>query len=223
MNGWHIFGGAINLKTRDRILKTSLEVFNAEGEANVTSVDIANELDISPGNLYYHFKGKDEIIAELYNDLHHELGDILTAPIDQGLAIRDAWVYLYLIFEQVCRHRYFYRNLNDLLNRYPDIARKFRQLLALKTNTAKQIALLLTEHGVIELPEARRDQVCEMVVMQIIYGLNFDELRGRRTPDELVMHHGVFQVMTLIAPYLAESYLYLYEQAYSLYKEVSGQ
>ena len=50
-----------------------------------------------------------------------------------------------------------------------------------------------------------------------------DELRGRRTPDELVMHHGVFQVMTLIAPYLAESYLYLYEQAYSLYKEVSGQ
>mgnify|MGYP006189992069 CR=1 FL=1 len=50
------------MKTRDRILEVSLLLFNEEGESGLSSVDIANALEISPGNLYYHFKGKDAII-----------------------------------------------------------------------------------------------------------------------------------------------------------------
>jgi len=45
------------LKTADRILETACALFNEEGEHNVSASDIAIALDISPGNLYYHFKG----------------------------------------------------------------------------------------------------------------------------------------------------------------------
>ena len=64
------------MKTRDKILLTSLKLFNDEGEPSVTTVDIANELDISPGNLYYHFHGKEAIIAELFDAFEVELVEL---------------------------------------------------------------------------------------------------------------------------------------------------
>ena len=65
------------MKTRDRILHVSLLLFNEEGEAPQTAVDISNALDISPGNLYYHFKGKDAIIHALFDRFEDEMRIIL--------------------------------------------------------------------------------------------------------------------------------------------------
>ena len=60
-------------KTKETILRTSQALFNNEGEHAVSSVDIANVIGISPGNLYYHYKGKDPIIRELFSDFEEEL------------------------------------------------------------------------------------------------------------------------------------------------------
>ena len=53
-------------KTRDSILLTALDAFGEEGTAQVTTNNIADILEISPGNVYYYFKNKQEIIEALY-------------------------------------------------------------------------------------------------------------------------------------------------------------
>src|SRR5690606_41552912 len=87
------------MKTRDRILHTSLQLFNEHGEPNVTTLQIADELDISPGNLYYHFKNKSEIIDELFASFESHINTLLDVPEDIA-GIDDQWLFLHLVFER---------------------------------------------------------------------------------------------------------------------------
>ena len=59
--------------TAMRIIETSLQLFNEQGERNISTNHIANHMGISPGNLYYHFANKDEIIVQLFKRYGNEL------------------------------------------------------------------------------------------------------------------------------------------------------
>src|SRR5512137_3067511 len=65
--------------TRERILDAALVLFNADGSHAVSTRHIAARLGISPGNLYYHFGNKEEIVLCLYERIEHAL-DALLAP-----------------------------------------------------------------------------------------------------------------------------------------------
>ena len=53
-----------NMKTKERILQTSIELFNRNGVTAITTNHIAKAMDISPGNLYFHYDNKEEIILQ---------------------------------------------------------------------------------------------------------------------------------------------------------------
>ena len=57
------------MKTKERILLGSLNLFNLDAASEVTTNDIARELKMSPGNLYFHYKNKEQIIRELFKRL----------------------------------------------------------------------------------------------------------------------------------------------------------
>ena len=102
-------------QTRQRILDASLMMFNAQGEPNVTTNHIADELEISPGNLYYHFRNKDDIIEQLFAVYEQRMDAALVAPSGRLPGLEDVWLQLHLVFECIWDYRFLYRDLVDIL------------------------------------------------------------------------------------------------------------
>ncbi len=192
------------MKTREKILHTSLQLFNEEGESHVTTVDIANEMDISPGNLYYHFKGKEIIIEILFEKFEDEFSDILHAPINKELKIEDSWYYLYVVFEEMYHYRFIYQNLSDLLQRYEIINKRFRKLLNLKFQTASSIITTLREANILAIDDDAVDVLVNNIIMTITYWIAYSNLKDGKQPEQILLHKGVFQVLSLIAPFLSQ-------------------
>ena len=125
-------------QTRQRILDASLGMFNLQGEPNVTTNHIADELEISPGNLYYHFRNKDDIVNSIFAQFEGEIVRMLTVPAGRRSSMDDVWSYLHAMFELIWKYRFFYRDLNDLLSRNRTLELQFKAILAHKTALARQ-------------------------------------------------------------------------------------
>ena len=104
-------------RTAERILEVTLELFNRFGEPNVSTTVISAELGISPGNLYYHYPAKDELINALFDRYERALNDLLPAA-DDVTNVEDAWLFLHLLFELLWQHRFIYRDINDLFKQF---------------------------------------------------------------------------------------------------------
>jgi AcrR family transcriptional regulator len=216
------------MKTRDRILVASLELFNAEGEANTTTIDIANELDISPGNLYYHFKGKDEIIRELFQQYDQALSDTLTAPIEQGLGadrsdVEYNWYYLYVVMEEMYDYRFFYLNLDDIRQRYSDIHKGFRRLIQLKRAALYAVCQSLLQEAVIEAGEQQMVGLVDNLTLALTFWFNYEQLIEQGRPPQVTIHQGVLQLMTMVAPYLGDEQMSFYRDCESIYTNMLEQ
>ena len=107
------------MKTRDRILECALLLFNQKGEPNVSTMEVANEMGISPGNLYYHFHGKEPLILGLFERFQSELAPLLDPPSDVELAPEDYWLFLHLIVERLAQYRWSQAALSSRLFLYP--------------------------------------------------------------------------------------------------------
>jgi AcrR family transcriptional regulator len=114
--------------TRDRILDTALALFNAEGTHAVSTRHIAARLAISPGNLYYHFANKEEIVLRLYDRIETQLEAILAPRNEQPQSFDTVLQYLDDVFGHLWQFRFFYRDVNTLLRDVPGLKERYRDL-----------------------------------------------------------------------------------------------
>ena len=115
--------------TRERILQASLQLFNAEGLASVSTHRIAAELGISPGNLHYHFKTKQSIVERLFGRFEERLV-LLDGSFEAIRAIDDLWLALHLRFEAINAFCFVYRDMAYLASEYPALGARVQALTA---------------------------------------------------------------------------------------------
>ena len=190
-------------RTRERILETGLRLFNDFGEPNVTTTVIADELNISPGNLYYHFHSKDEIVNALFGDFEREIGETLAAPARRAPDVEDMWLFLHLLFEAIWKFRFLYRDLDELLSRNRLLEVHFKQILAHKVKTAAQLCEGLVASGAMQASAGEIQALATNMACVATYWLPFEYARDpRRREDGSGLGRGVYQVMSMLAPFL---------------------
>ncbi|MCC6659026.1 MAG: TetR/AcrR family transcriptional regulator [Rhodocyclaceae bacterium] len=190
-------------RTRERILEAGLRLFNDFGEPNVTTTVIADELNISPGNLYYHFHSKDEIVNALFGDFEREIGETLAAPARRAPDVEDMWLFLHLLFEAIWKFRFLYRDLDELLSRNRLLEVHFKQILAHKVKTAAQLCEGLVASGAMQASAGEIQALATNMACVATYWLPFEYARDpRRREDGSGLGRGVYQVMSMLAPFL---------------------
>ena len=118
---------APRIKTRERIIQGSLELFNAQGERSVTTNHIAAHLGISPGNLYYYFRNKQAIIAELFALYEGQVEQFLRRPEGRALTVDDKTFYLEALLAAMWHYRFLHRDLEHLLDSDKELAARYRR------------------------------------------------------------------------------------------------
>lgn len=188
---------------RERILDTALALFNAEGEACVSTVDIAAVMGISPGNLYYHFKGKEAIIEALYDGFEAEMRLVLSTPIKRPLEIEDNWVFAYIVFEEIHDFRFFYEGLASILERCPGLRPRVARLVAEKRATALSIVDALAKRGAVALSAAERAALGDQMAAHFTFFLAYRSLVAQDEAARARIAAGAHSLLMMIAPLLA--------------------
>ena len=122
------------MKTKERIIQASIELFNEHGERQITTNHIAAHLGISPGNLYYHFRNKTDIIQHIFKQYAQKLEEsfALTAQDNDTMTLMRH--SLDGLFDLMWRFNFFYANLPDILSRDPELHKAYEQVQKQQAN-----------------------------------------------------------------------------------------
>jgi AcrR family transcriptional regulator len=155
-------------------------------------------MNISPGNLYYHFKNKDDIINCIFQQFEREIDKLLALPSDRAPNVEDAWLFLHVLFELIWKYRFFYRDLNNLLANNRTLELKFTAADAEGQGCAR--AMRWTGQGR-EQASARDRGACDQQVVVATYWLSYSTCWIRATSTNRIvgaaLQRGCYQVMAL--------------------------
>jgi AcrR family transcriptional regulator len=193
-------------RTAERILETTLELFNRFGAPNVSTTLISAELGISPGNLYYHYPAKDELVTRLFDRYEAALGELLGAA-DGVRDVEDAWLFFHMLFELIWSYRFLYRDLNDLLSNHRKLESHFKLVLERKARAVQAVLAGVAGSSGIEIAASDAEPVATAMVVVLTYWLSFEYVRDPRNALEpeaagAALLRGAFHVLSLLAPYL---------------------
>jgi AcrR family transcriptional regulator len=193
-------------RTAERILEVTLDLFNRFGEPNVSTTLISAEMGISPGNLYYHYPAKDELINTLFDRYELALDEILRAA-DGVETVEDAWLFFHMLFELIWCYRFLYRDLNDLLSKNRRLETHFQFVLKNKGKAMHGLLDGLSRNGAVRLTGAEAAPLATSMVVVVTYWLSYEYVRDPRHALEpeaaaAAMGRGAWHALAMLLPHL---------------------
>ena len=193
------------MKTRDRILATALRLFNESGTAPISTNHIADALGISPGNLYYHFRNKEEIIRALFEQQFARWDADYVFPDDRPPNLDDLQQMVRATFVTAWEYRFMYRELIALLRRDEQLHQRWIAIRARGFEGFHALVELFVAAGVLRpVPDpAAITRLAELIWLISEFWLASVEVSGK-TIDATQMQHGVELMLQVLDPFLVK-------------------
>lgn len=193
------------MKTKERILLGALDLFNVDAASEVTTNDIARTLKMSPGNLYFHYKNKEQIIRELFKRLALETIQIWKPQTK--IARKHEKIQLVDFIDKnlqlYWKYRFFHRELYTLRKKDPELSKMWREHL----KKLSRLMIILYKHWVqagVMLPIQSKNEmefVGELLFVASNSFMQFfetvDKSPNQRTVDKAQRH-----ILRMLRPYL---------------------
>jgi AcrR family transcriptional regulator len=191
------------MNTHDRILDTALRLFNQSGTAAVSTNHIADALSISPGNLYYHFRNKEAIIRELFEQQYAHWDAIYSLPDDRMPTLDDMWRMVIDTFPVSWDYRFIYRELIALLRRDDELNRRWVEVRARGFAGFRELIDVFVAAGVLRPPGEPEvvTRLAELCWLINEFWLASVEVSGQ-VVDTAQMAHGAELMRQVLEPFI---------------------
>lgn len=193
------------MKTRDKIVHAALELFNQHGERNITTNHIADHIEISPGNLYYHFRNKQEIVREIFALYSAELLERFTPIQGSQESLTMLKSYLDSIFTLMWKYRFFYANLPEILSRDEQL---HEQYIDVQEKLQANLIAIMQEFVSLKLLNVDQQQlkslVCTLHLIACSWLAYQSAMASKTSITEQMVKQGMLQMLNVVKPLATE-------------------
>jgi AcrR family transcriptional regulator len=194
--------------TKERIVEAAIRLFNERGTAAVSTNHIAEEAGISPGNLYYHFGNKEEIIRAIFGRMIVAWEAMSELLHDRAPTLTDLRGVLQETYPVLWEYRFFYREFVALMRRDPELGLRYLDVRERGLANTEFLLENFVEGGVlreIEDPTAVT-KLAKLFWLIAEFWLPFVEM-GEEAVGPERLQEGVGLMMQILKPYMTEEAL----------------
>ncbi len=194
------------ITTREAIITTAIELFNEKGTATVSTNHIAEAMGISPGNLYYHFSNKKEIIRCIHQRILADMDTAWVADEDGSLALDNFFNAMTATQAMLVNYKFFQMELSILLGNDPELATQYRKSRKARFKEIEAFFEYLIESGSMRRPDNKRTLPQLIRIGWLIgdYWLDFLNIEGLPL-NEKNIGEGIELIRVLLSPYMNQT------------------
>jgi AcrR family transcriptional regulator len=209
------------MKTRDKIIQASIVLFNEQGERNVTTNHIAADLGISPGNLYYHFRNKEDIILSIYEEYARNLLIETMPEVSPDVKPLDAIIlYMDVVFQAMMKFRFFYSNLPVLLAKNPLLHNKYVEVQGVIAQRVSELLLSLRNEKMMDFLDEDLPDIVSILRLVNTFWLSFYQTQNNDNEiNDAVFYQGVLKILVIIHPYISDEAKDEFLEARAMYRQ----
>lgn len=193
------------MKTREKIVYAALELFNQHGERSITTNHIAEHIEISPGNLYYHFRNKQEIVREIFLLYAQELIERFTPVQENQESLVLLKRYLDSIFTLMWKYRFFYANLPEILSRDAELHHKY---IEVQDKLQANLVAIMREFVAMQLLKLNEEELKSLVRTLHLIACSWLAYQSAMSPKvsitEQMVQQGMLQMIAVVKPIATE-------------------